>query len=470
MGPGPGSNIEVLGEELCAPLPPLRYNAAMFANPISNTLKLGPPLSTSPSASYSLRTDNPPMHTKSVGTVASGSPTPSGHLQPRMPRTQEKTQPIYRGTMSTIKPKKRFLWSDMLHQEFIAGVFDIGLKAVHEDMLMHMLMLDESYRKTVLAQLQRFRHFRYQCRALLTMNDVENMQYQAGTSDGGPEKPKVKKDSSEKPSLKRKRVPDDHPKVTLEDLSNPAVLNKQLATIKGTQNEAQYSKIMSEILLSQNSFQKNLQGALRTTQTLQASILNKLFFEREAQASTEQMSRDPKPEPDTNLNPPRVILEAQPTGKAQEDNETTGTANRMKLGFGAAARAKDAFIRTNLPMALPNDLKELRNDFPFGGSLGSLIPSAISNASWNCSEELMTLEMESQMNMHRQMMIQKMDQVSKYEEKKDPSNGTGCRSQNPSTSQENLEWLLEDETLDEQLFDFLMAEGHGANSKSSTSR
>ncbi|CAM9451616.1 unnamed protein product, partial [Heterosigma akashiwo] len=36
--------------------------------------------------------------------------------------------------------------------------------------------------------------------------------------------------------------------------------------------------------------------------------------------------------------------------------------------------------------------------------------------SWTASEEHLTMEMESQMNLHRQMLLQKQDQVAKYEE------------------------------------------------------
>jgi hypothetical protein len=80
-----------------------------------------------------------------------------------------RSAPTARTSAGQSRPRKRFLWSDSLHRDFIAAVFDVGLKSADPKTLSAMLPEAEVRNGAVTqlavkAALQKMRSFRYQMR------------------------------------------------------------------------------------------------------------------------------------------------------------------------------------------------------------------------------------------------------------------------------------------------------------------
>jgi hypothetical protein len=80
-----------------------------------------------------------------------------------------RSAPTARSSAGQSRPRKRFLWSDSLHRDFIAAVFDVGLKSADPKTLSAMLPEAEVRsgavtQLAVKAALQKMRSFRYQMR------------------------------------------------------------------------------------------------------------------------------------------------------------------------------------------------------------------------------------------------------------------------------------------------------------------
>jgi hypothetical protein len=83
--------------------------------------------------------------------------------------TSARSAPTARSSAGQSRPRKRFLWSDSLHRDFIAAVFDVGLKSADPKTLSAMLPEAEVRsgavtQLAVKAALQKMRSFRYQMR------------------------------------------------------------------------------------------------------------------------------------------------------------------------------------------------------------------------------------------------------------------------------------------------------------------
>ncbi|KAG5185197.1 hypothetical protein JKP88DRAFT_194649, partial [Tribonema minus] len=71
------------------------------------------------------------------------------------------------GGGSQARPKKRFIWPEELHRDFIAAVFDVGLKSADPRAIASLLPDAESQGGTAIrikSTLQKMRNFRYQMR------------------------------------------------------------------------------------------------------------------------------------------------------------------------------------------------------------------------------------------------------------------------------------------------------------------